>query len=297
MSLVTIENEHGLAVVSPRAGAALRRLLVKIGGAGHDLLSGEPPIESTAGTLPDGTGSFIMAPWVNRIHEGRFVTGRGEFSLPVNSGIHAIHGTVRGREWEVVSHDQSSAMFRTQLEAPWPFRGEVVYGVKLTGPSLEQTLSVVAAPGEDQFPAGVGWHPWFRRSLGSSEVQVQGDVEAQWELDENIVPTGQVTETDASKKLFAGGRFEVREVDGCFKLKPGGGATLRWPEVTLRMSSSEEVTHVMVYSPERSVCVEPQTTAVNAFQLADRGIEGTGTRHVSPGNPLSASTTWSWTSA
>jgi galactose mutarotase-like enzyme len=215
----------------------------------------------------------------------------------LNHGEHAIHGSVRKRAWEVVAADAGSAELRIELAEPWPFAGHAVCRVALDGPSLVQTLELHAAEGERRFPAGVGWHPWFRRSLGSQEATVQADARAQWELDARVVPTGALAETEATRKLKDGGWFAPGEVDGCFQLAEEGSACVRWPELTLRMHSSPDVSHVMVYSPADSLCVEPQTTAVNAFQLAARGIEATGTRYVSPGSPLIATTTWSWSGA
>lgn len=300
MSLVELRNEHGSVVVTPSAGAALRSLRVKVAGVSgieHELLSGGLTEPMDEAEVPRGTGSFIMAPWVNRIHRGVLVTEHGEFQLPVDSGEHAIHGTVRGRAWDVVSSDITAVTMQIELEKPWPFKGHVVSRISLDGPALTQTLEVHAADGERRFPAGVGWHPWFRRSLGTGEMVVQADVTGQWELDGQVVPTGKVGMTGAVRKLTDGGRFGQGEVDGCFRFGDGRTAELRWPELTLGMTSSPEVSHVMVYSPQGSVCVEPQTTTVNAFQLEARGATGAGTRLVSPGNPLVATTTWSWPGA
>jgi aldose 1-epimerase len=297
MSSVDLRNEHACAVITPEVGGTLRSLRVKVGGSDHELLSGGLADRFDEPATPSGSGSFIMAPWVNRIHRGRLLTEHGEFSLPLDHGEHAIHGTVRQRAWDVVASDGTSAELRIDLAEPWPFAGHVVYRVALDGPALRQTLEVHAADGERRFPAGVGWHPWFRRSLGSDESRLQADVIAQWELDSHIVPTGELAETDATRTLIDAGWFEVGEVDGCFQLAGERTARVRWPELTLRMSSSAEISHVMVYSPAESVCVEPQTTAVNAFQLEARGIKGNGTRFVSSGSPLVATTTWSWSGA
>ncbi len=297
MGLIKIVNDHGSAVISSHAGATLRSLRARVGGAEHELLSGGDASDLDEARTPSGVGSFIMAPWVNRIHLGKLVTDRGEFQLPVDSGVHAIHGTVRDREWDVVSKGTDSAELQIEVEEAWPFRGRVVYRVALEAASLVQSLEVHAAESERDFPAGVGWHPWFRRSLGSEEMTVRVDAVAQWELDEETVPSGVVEETAVSRKLMTGGSFAVGEVDDCFMLGDQRVAMLKWPELVLRMESSPEVTHAMVYSPENSICVEPQTTAVNAFQLAAKGVSGTGTRIVSQGEPLVATTVWSWSSA
>jgi len=126
---------------------------------------------------------------------------------------------------------------------------------------------------------------------------VQADVEAQWELDSTVTPTGKLEETPLTRKLRSGGSFGTGEVDGCFTLAENGQAVVQWPDVTLRISGSSEITHVMLYSPEHAVCVEPQTTAVNADQLAAAGHTNTGTKLDSPGEPLVATTTWEWSEA
>ena len=142
LALVELSNGHGRAVISSHAGATLRSLEVAANENTYELLSGATE-DVDANETPSGVGSFIMAPWVNRIHRGKLATGGGEFELPINSGEHAMHGTVRGREWDVVSQDEVSATFRIELEEPWPFKGHVLYAVKLDGPSLVQTLEAV----------------------------------------------------------------------------------------------------------------------------------------------------------
>lgn len=297
MDNLELSNRDGRVVVSPGAGASLRSIRVNAGGGSHELLAGgtdEPfnPVE-----LSHGTGSFIMAPWVNRIRDGRLIAPDGEHMLPVNSGIHAIHGLVRGREWEVVARSGASAVLRVELAEPWPYRGHVIYRLALDGPSLRQTLEVHAAEGEREFPAGVGWHPWFARPDGTGELRVRSDVEAQWELDSTVTPTGKLEETPLTRKLRSGGNFGAGEVDGCFTLRRGGKAVVRWPQAALTITGSPEITHVMLYSPKHAVCVEPQTTAVNAVQLAAAGHRGTGVKTAAPGKPLVATTTWAWSKA
>ena len=295
---IKLENAHGSVVVSPGAGASLQSLRVKVGSREYELLSGGRDEPHSTTELKHGNGSFIMAPWVNRIRDGRLVAADGEHMLPVNSGLHAIHGTVRGREWQVVEQSKARAVVQVSLEEPWPYRGKVVYRFGLHGASFRQTLEVHAADGEREFPAGVGWHPWFARKVGSGDISVQADVEAQWELDKDVTPTGKIEETPLTRKLRAGGKFGFREVDGCFRLSSrDSAAVVRWPEVSLRITGSPEIGHVMLYSPENAICVEPQTTTVNAQQLAVRGVPGTGARTAKPGKPLVASTTWTWGAA
>ncbi len=288
--------------MSPSAGAALRSLHVKAGGKDYELLyGGDGALDPSK--LPHGTGSFTMAPWPNRIRDGRLVARDGEHMLPVNSGVHAIHGLLREREWRVAERTPTRMKLRVDLEKPWPYRGAVESMTELQGATLVQTLTVEAAPGEREFPAGFGWHPWFRRSLVAGQVSLKADVDVMWELDSAITPTGKVLTPPVVSQLQRGVELAAGSIDGCFRMRPAQRANppvyraaLTWPEVRLNIESSAAVSHLMVYTPKdgAALCVEPQTATVNAFQLAARGVQGTGAATAAPGKPLTGWTRWGW---
>jgi len=291
---VVIENEYGRVVVSPGAGAALRSLIARVRGSEYELLVGGDAPALDPSELPHGTGSFIMAPWPNRMPDGVLVARDGRHTLRTGSEIHAIHGLVRNMEWDVVSLGPASARFEVDLPKPWPYRGKVAYEVSLVNSSFVQSLTVDSA--ESEFPAGAGWHPWFRNSLGRGAVEIKLDAEEAWVLDSEMTPSGETVRTPLLDELRRGTRLAPGTTDDCFRIAPGAKVTLSWPELTLDIESSAVVSHVMVYTPRdgSALCVEPQTTCVNAFQLHARGVANTGTRFVRPDSPLVASTAWSW---
>ncbi len=291
---ITIKNEFASVTLSPEAGASLRSIKVNKNGKSYELLSGgDKPLDPT--DLPHGDGSFIMAPWVNRIRDGRLVTPDGIHELPMNAPPHAIHGNVRERVWTVKEISESSVELEIKLEEPWPYAGHIEYSLSMEGNSLVQTMRLIAGENEIRsFPGSVGWHPWFNTTLGSEPVNAQANVASQWELSDDATATGKLEVTDLTTRLQNGTKFAVREVDGCFLMDPGGKAVISWPELTMTMTGSEEITHFMFFSPEGALCVEPQTCTVDAAQLADRGFKDTGHVLVDRENPLIASTTWSW---
>jgi galactose mutarotase-like enzyme len=71
---------------------------------------------------------------------------------------------------------------------------------------------------------------------------------------------------------------------------------LRWDDLEVWMEWSGTGTHAVVYTPPEAVCLEPQTCAIDAFNLQARGIDDIGVAVVEPGHPLVASTTWRWAS-
>ncbi len=262
---ITLENEFGRAVYTPLAGASLRSLAVQTNHGGLELLTGGAgPFDPRE--LPPGMGCFIMAPWPNRIRDGVFDHDGRKYFLPVNSGLHAIHGTVSKRPFEVESSTAASARFSINLGPEWPFEGTLTIEVELEGPSLVQTMEITAA--DETFPAGFGWHPWFRRNLGSDDVTIQAQVESRWILDHNMTPTGQSVEPTGVLNLKAPITPEVGSMDDCYRILSESETLLTWPELELEITSSPELSHLQVYTPAESICVEPQTCAVNAFQLA-----------------------------
>ncbi|RKN36907.1 aldose 1-epimerase [Streptomyces hoynatensis] len=223
-------------------------------------------------------GSFVMAPWCGRTGEGRFRNGGTVHQLPLDAGPHAIHGTVRHREWRVAGADETSAALFTDLADPWPYRGRVTQLVELApdGGSLSLTLGVETLG--DSFPAQAGWHPWFLRRLSpeGEEARIEFDAAWQEERGEDHLPTGR--------------RIDPRPGpwDDCFGMPDGVSVTLTWPgRLRLRLASRSPWAVVYDELPE-AVCVEPQSGPPNGLN--------THPQLVTPLEPLEISTTWSWES-
>ncbi|MCH8817201.1 MAG: hypothetical protein IIC92_05670 [Chloroflexi bacterium] len=292
---IVLENEYGRVVISPFAGASLRSLQVVSGGDRHELLSGgEGPHDPRH--VASGTGSFIMAPWPNRIRDGElYVNGEVAHTLPIDSGRHAMHGTVRKRVWSNLGFSESAAHLALKLLPPWPFPGFLEYEVRLEGPSLLQSFTATDSGGTD-FPFGFGWHPWFRRDLGAGPVvaHIPGQ-DIVWELDDEMVSTGRQLTPEGPTDLRLPMTPEIGSLDHCFRVSPGSTSTLDWPDgPTLSITSSHNVSHLQVYTPENAICVEPQTCAVDAFRLEAEGHKGTGALMVTGGESASGWTRWSW---
>ena len=78
---LTIKNKNLTAVFSPLAGSSLRSLIVSTNEASYDVISNLDD-DLSPNQLPLGSGSFIMAPWVNRIKSGLLKTEKGLTKLP-----------------------------------------------------------------------------------------------------------------------------------------------------------------------------------------------------------------------
>jgi aldose 1-epimerase len=219
-------------------------------------------------------GSFPMVPWCGRIREGRFRDGGTVRQMPLNAPPHAIHGTTREDAWRVASHSGTEAVLTYDLVEPWPYPGRVTQMVTLTPDALTLTMSVEAY--DSSFPAQIGWHPWFNRSLDGDGEDVTVDFTAAWQ------------EERGADHLPTGNRVDPRPGpwDDCFGMPGGVDVTLTWPRrLELKVASREE--WVVVYDEQaEAVCVEPQTGPPNGLN--------THPRLVTPIDPLEATTTWTW---
>ncbi|MCS0601228.1 aldose 1-epimerase [Streptomyces sp. LP11] len=217
-------------------------------------------------------GCFPMVPWCGRTRDGRFLDGATVRQLPLNSPPHAIHGTARDGAWRTARVAEDEAVLTYELTDPWPHPGRVTQVVALAEDSLTLTMSVEAY--EDSFPAQIGWHPWFHRTLGGVDARLDFTPAWQEERGPDHLPTGHRTDPRPGPW------------DDCFGMPDGVDVTLTWPgRLELKVTSREQ--WVVVYDEqEEAVCVEPQTGPPNGLNTLPR--------LVTPLEPLEATTTWSW---
>lgn len=230
----------------------------------------------TGPVSPHGYGSFPMVPWAGRTAHGRFSNGGVSHRLPLNAPPHAMHGTGVVASWRqvVAASDESSAVFTYDLDAPWPYRGRVTQGFRLTPSELAMTLCVETAA--DSFPAQAGWHPWFLRRLDGHGEAARLDFSPEWQ------------EERGPDQLPTGRRLEPRPGpwDDCFGMPDGVDVTLTWPgRMELRITSPAP--WVVIYDEqEDALCVEPQSGPPNGLNTAPR--------LVTPIDPLEVGSTWAW---
>lgn len=292
MEIIELLRGRTRAIVLPEAGGRLHQLSIRDGTRWLPLLC-SPVAPGAHLADPIAWGSYPMAPWPGRIDGGRFLWNGRLHHAPVNDGAHALHGRAVYQRWTVDSQLSSACRLSCDFDAGWPFRGRVAQEIEVRDNGIWQRIEVHAAPGE-RFPAGVGWHPWFRRDLRPGhDVRVLVDADRVYETAE-MIPTGWLPRTKGDLDLRGYPALAARRLDTCYR-HPRGRLRIRWDDIELTMTSSPNVTHAVVYAPPHAVCIEPQTCAPDAFNLAAQGVPGAGMTIVDTGHPLIATTTWRWT--
>jgi aldose 1-epimerase len=204
----------------------------------------------------------------------------------------AIHGLGLTRAWSVERQAPDGCSLLLDLGGLWPLGGRARQEISLLDAGIEMSIELEATGAA--FPAGAGWHPWFRcDAFDGCEPSVTLRSGTMYELGPDSIPTGALIDVDAAHDLRDGPALGDRRIDACYAAV-SDPIVVRWGSFELNVTSSANVRYAVVYTPEHAFCVEPQTCAIDAFNLAARGVEGTGVVVVERSKPFVAWTRWTW---
>jgi len=232
-----------------------------------------------------------MAPWPNRVREGRFRYAGNTYELPLDGRPHAMHGRVHFAEWEVVARTARVVELIAAFDEAWPWPGRAWQRYELSDTTLRMKQEVRAD--REAFPAGCGWHPWFRRALSDGgEARLQVPASRRYILDEGI-PTGELVEPVGEYDLRAATPLDGLHLDDCYTALDGP-VRIDWGQLRLTMTIDCPTPHVQVFTPDYAFCVEPQTCAPDAFNLAANGSMSDGMAIAAPGRVVAIESRWTW---
>lgn len=296
MHLIDLSFGRTRVVVAPEAGGRLVQMEARAEGDEWTPLLVAPDDPQRMLDEPLLWGCYAMAPWPGRVDESRFLWRGREYALPANDGAHSIHGRAVYLPWRVEQTEDAYCLLSVDVgpEEGWPFASRVLQHIGVVDDGVTLRMEVRAID-DAVFPAGAGWHPWFRRDVDEeAEPAVLVDALTMYERRDDLIPTGAVDTPYGDADLRDGPELGERRLDHFYR---GVEEPMRitWGKLELTMTSSANATHAVVYTESpRGFCVEPQTCAPDAFNLAARGMEETGLAVVDAGHPLVVETAWRW---
>lgn len=278
------------AVVRPLAGARVCSLtLAQADGRAVPVLypyaaASVDPVNWAKG------GIYPLVPYSNRIAGGRLLSADSStVTLPPhpNAHPHTLHGHAHGQPWQVLQQDAASAHLRLDSPAcaawPWPLQSDLQ--LRLSAQELQLSLSL-RHTGHGRMPAGIGFHPYF---LHQVDARLRYHASHRWPTDAEFL-------THGSERLPAGAGFDQPKA-----LPPGtltdylsewdGALDLDLPQGdVLRLRTAAPLSHLVVHRPPQPLylCLEPVSHVADGFNLAARGVAGTGTVLLPTGGLLSA---------
>ncbi|HET6215071.1 MAG TPA: aldose 1-epimerase family protein [Micromonosporaceae bacterium] len=264
-----------------------RAVVVEVGGglrvyevAGQSIVDGY-----AAGEVCPGSAGQVLAPWPNRVRDGRYTFHGATYQLPLTEPArhNAIHGLVSWLRWSLVERSESTVTVEClpppQPGYPWPLRLRTVWSVGPDGLAARHEASNL---GSSTAPFGLGVHPYLRLpGTVPDELLLRVPARNRLLLDARLLPIGAAR--------VAGGDFDytVLRPIGRTALDMGFGDVERDEAArsTVRLSTVDALATVDVWADEafrwwqvytgdallgarmrRSVAVEPMTCPPDAFR-------------------------------
>jgi aldose 1-epimerase len=281
----------GTAQVAPLCGAQWtitsgghEAVVVEIGGGlrayrvdGVDVLDGYEPDE-----LCPGYAGKVLAPWPNRIRDGRYEFGGQPWQLGLTEPPrhNAIHGLVGCVPWRLVAQQADSVTVECVVAAqpgyPWPVLLRTHWAVGADGLRARHEATNI---GGEPCPFGLGAHPYLR--LGSGPVdQLTLCVPGRSRLlvDGRLLPIGAAKVAGGDLDYTEPRRIGAQVLDTTFgdlPVDPAGSAvTLSTAEASIRVWADANFRWWQVFTgdtltgdrPRRALAVEPMTCPPDAFR-------------------------------
>lgn len=293
---VILKNQELELTILPDAGCHWPRLRIPHQGAWIDLLA---PVSdfSTILSAPSSLGSYIMAPWANRLPGGVLDFEGKKHQLRLNFPDNTtIHGDLRKRAWKVI--ETTPERFCAELDSAdhpdfnYPFHLKFEYAVELRDSLLTQSF-FMTNKGSGPAPAGFGYHPFFRRRLYPNRQDPVLTLPAEKIfLAREHMPTGPAVPVTGRTDLRGAKRLGTPSLDDCFTELTQSSVRLVYPEdgVEVLFELDPLFRYVVLYIPTQPdgqgaefFAIEPQTHVTGALPLTAQGWKDTGLKVLAPG--------------
>lgn len=246
-------------------------------------INGVPYSETyDAADAPPKAAGQVLFPWPNRTEGARWVYDGQVQELEVTepSRGNAIHGLVRGKEWQLLEHAESSITLAVDVadEPGWPVPLHTVIRYDLAPRELTITHEV-RNDGERPIGFGLGMHPYFRiGDVPTDELTLTVPASrVRPFVDDRQVPFGDdVDVTDTAYDLRDGRIVGGLDLDTTFgDLAASGDGRyhhlLSHGDTTLDVWADPDFAWVQVFTPHdlsgrgRAVAIEPMTCPAGAL--------------------------------
>jgi aldose 1-epimerase len=260
--------------------------VVQVGGglrsydvAGRAVLDGFPPEARI-----DGGRGQVLAPWPNRVRDGRYRWERQDHQLPLTevAAGNAIHGLVRWSPWSVQERSSATVTMGVRLwpQPGYPFHLAVAATYALDDDGLAVTIEGRNV-GTEPLPYGVGQHPYVTVGTEVVDDAVLTVPARTWlRLDERGLPSGTAPVPGTEVDFRDGRRIGDAQLDVPFSdLTPDdrGRVAVRLERADathgVEVWGAEGTRFLQVYTGDqldaerhrRGLAVEPMSCAPDAF--------------------------------
>lgn len=284
-----LTRDSATAVITEVA-ASLRAYSV----GGVDLVQPYPALSA-----PPFASGIILAPWPNRVADGRWSLDGTAQQLDITEPAkhNAIHGLLRFTPYTVVERSPGAITLAATVfpQHGYPFYLETSVRYELLDDGLSVTHEVRNLTGT-RAPVGLGAHPFLTiGDVPTGDLVLTVHASTYFDVDERLLPHGELQVEGTRYDLRLGARVADLELDTAFGgviTQNGTSAALRAPDGReVQLVQDEDHPYVQVFTTRKypkhdglglAVAIEPMTAAPDALN------SGLGLRWVEPGDSWSA---------
>lgn len=222
--------------------------------------------------------SSLLFPFPNRLANGEYVFKDQVHRFRLNDfgRPNALHGLIHDMTFQKVFHDDTSIKLNLTCKEEtdaFPFQFDFSVTYKLMDSSLSVTVEIENI-GNEEFPFGYGWHPYFSIDKGH-QASLQLPVVSLVEVDDNLIPTGDKKQYPVFKELSP---VTGHVLDNCLCIEEIQKRNSSFLKVskheTIEIWQDEQFGFIQVFTPEdgSSVAIEPMTCNIDALNNGEGKI-------------------------
>jgi aldose 1-epimerase len=212
-----------------------RAVVVEVGGVLREYAAGDRAILDGFGVdeVSPGSAGQVLAPWPNRIRDGRYTFDGTAYQLPLTEPDrhNAIHGLTNWVRWRAVEQAPGSVTLEydipPQVGYPWPVSLRTRWSVSADGLRCDQEATNT---GEVNAPFGYSIHPYLQLPglpVDDTLLRVPGKVRVL--TDARLLPIGAVKVAGTEYDFTEPRRLGVLILDTTFgdlDRDPDGGSSV-----------------------------------------------------------------------
>ena len=246
--------------------------------------------------IPQTREAFLNSPGLygipilfppNRIADGTFSFGKQTYHFEINESEknNHIHGVVHSLDWElketkvqdgkvvILTELDSNRFPHIQEQFPHHFIMQMSFILDQNTVYKEATI---INKSNQPFPWGLGYHTTFRfpiaRNATLDDVTFSLSAEKQWQLNNRLLPTGELFTSDFHEELRRGVVLKGKPLDDVFLSGQPNHAVIfdRKTDLEITYQADENFKHWVVYNGDGYqdfICPEPYTWVTNAPNL------------------------------
>jgi galactose mutarotase-like enzyme len=205
-------------------------VVVELGGglrtytvAGQEVVDGYGEDE-----LPAGGAGQILAPWPNRLRDGRYTWQGQTYQVDLSEPVHhnAIHGLVKWLPWEAAPVSTAAVTFSCQFAPnpgyPWRLELTTTWSLEAAGLRAQHTATNLS---DSAAPFGFGAHPYLiLPGTKVDDLVLSVPAERRLLLDGRKLPIGATPVAGTDWDYTGGRRIGAAKLDTAFGGGPGATA-------------------------------------------------------------------------